>query len=518
VSALELSASLVSGEAACLKVIERALDAECWSKLGGSFQVVGDLAARDLRKAFVERAERLSSLLTDFGFGTAFCTRSSPPDVYEASDLEDVDRDTWIRCAYAFERAIEIHQEETRRSMPMLWHLHDALEQMEVLWLDALKCVKGCFPLWWMAEESRKLNAFRALRDMGIHDEGEGGVLLIRTLRKSSGEELISSAGKLLGALQSRGPEFRQEWGSVYDLTSYVLGQIVMETAIDVSPEERAEGLDDIRELLSSLGMEEAAMEGNVFPLRSLREGEDGLPDAVKAWLAHVSAEKDAATRELHAAGLVDPNIVSEDHPLLTLLQCAGMLLAIDRSLRDSAFFEVVAALEAPPRPEQEVDDEIPFDLDLVSSEATANLTTAPKTCQEEGSATEEGTGAIDDASPAIETELEPREAFASAVSDAREAVQVVATTLQRRLDEARRFLPTEQADKEELAEAVREARKLGLKIMIDGREASKLALKRGITLTWQMLDKGNLGFRKNLVTVVGRPAPAQAGAELTPK
>ena len=99
-------------------------------------------------------------------------------------------------------------------------------------------------------------------------------------------------------------------------------------------------------------------------------------------------------------------------------------------------------------------------------------------------------------------TEITFGEDFAAAVARARKAVGAVASRLQERLEQARRFVPSELSDKEDLIAEVKQAKEFGLRILLDGREVSKLTLKRGTTLNWQLLDGGNLGFRKNIPTI----------------
>lgn len=117
--------------------------------------------------------------------------------------------------------------------------------------------------------------------------------------------------------------------------------------------------------------------------------------------------------------------------------------------------------------------------------------------------------GRIADDPAAVATTVDAGADFAVAVARAREAVRVVASRLQERLDQARRFAPRERADQDALVHAVEEAAALGIEIEVDGQKVSKLLVQRGTTLTWQLSD-GSRGFRKHpaIVDVVRLSAP----------
>ncbi len=157
-------------------------------------------------------------------------------------------------------------------------------------------------------------------------------------------------------------------------------------------------------------------------------------------------------------------------------------------------------------RERERLAEEKPPGLGALLSELEAmfdgrDLTISAETCDQEGSATEEGTGTITDATGAVETEVAPREAFAEAVAAAQSAVVDAARSLERRLEDARRFMPTQAEDRQALIEDVAAAVALGLVVKVDGRETRKLAVQNG-SLAWSMSRGGYLGFRKHPATV----------------
>lgn len=117
----------------------------------------------------------------------------------------------------------------------------------------------------------------------------------------------------------------------------------------------------------------------------------------------------------------------------------------------------------------------------------------------------------------AVATDINARADFAAAVAHAREAVRVVASRLQERLDHARRFMPTETADREALVHEVDEALALGVELQVGGKRSTKLMIKDGSVLSWRIGSSGAAGFRKNAVevSVPGPQEPQVATHEL---
>lgn len=116
----------------------------------------------------------------------------------------------------------------------------------------------------------------------------------------------------------------------------------------------------------------------------------------------------------------------------------------------------------------------------------------------------------IDSDSPSKLSEVEAGTAFASAVKHAHEAVRDVAARLQERLDQARRFPPSEAADREALVREVDQALALGIEIRVDGKRSTKLKLVNG-SPAWRIGSSGTAGFRKHSVEVL---APSSPGSE----
>ena len=147
---------------------------------------------------------------------------------------------------------------------------------------------------------------------------------------------------------------------------------------------------------------------------------------------------------------------------------------------------------------------------------ARANLTTAFETWQEEGSATEEGTGAIDDASPAVDTDVAPTVEFGTAAAADRVKGHLLVRASDQDIEDLTAMIlaAQKQAPEDKLGFVLEMRRMLaagGLELRMEGIDgAVQVAMKNG-SIAVSTNRKGTRGFRGAELSVVRADEPTFA-------
>lgn len=381
-------------------VISLALRSDAWGVLrnlvpGESVEVRGEVDEASLPSELARCRSVVATSLTSLGLyvakdvqGTTFTTEALL--AREGSEL---------LCAfYAFQAAVEEREQLLAGRVPALRAIADALEVTLLLWLDGVETPQGGdYKVGWVQEAAQKAHAVRYFRQMGISSastdalrravrgqadsvavEGfeealadlvdETGRVPLRYLREAEGMQLSMIALAFLGDLRSLA-EGLQEWSpSIYDACERVLDSL-RTPRVDGGADELEAALFELsraREYLTSRGLLEVVDEdGTTYRVEDLDPHQSRFFGALRLWREALAnqARDDAQAKHFNRA--------------LSLIEQV-------------------------------------FEAEQIAS-IDENLTTDGKTCHEEELATGEGTGAIDEATPAVETEVPVREDFAAA-------------------------------------------------------------------------------------------------------